>query len=399
MKMPNGSIYDLFKYYRVIVVTVLGTIIFLFGSDEALSAETACQISTTALKRASQIRGLPIKEETPCSIKDKEQVKDYLIHTINTKIPKERMAAEALIYRAFGFIPRTFNYEEGIVKLYLDQLGGFYDPESNSFTMAAWIPAMLQVTVAVHELTHALQDQYYNLEEFIDIKKYSSDQLLARSALVEGDATAVMIDYTRDLLGQKSIANDSDISALMMQNIVGTSMFASLNDIPESLKLSLLFPYTSGLRFVHHFLKSGGYSKIDTMFRRPPRSTEEILHPDKYLNNDPDFVDVQVGSNLIPDGATVTHADTLGEFAISTLLATFEKDKGRVASAAAGWAGDKVAIYKIDRGVESVVWVTAWDSEEDAQEFFSMYSQVLPKVPGVKIKAEQKMVTLTYIQQ
>ena len=179
-----------------------------------------------------------------------------------------------------GFIPLDFNYQQGLIDLYLSQLGGYYDPEKRHFVMAAWMPVMLQTTIAVHELTHALQDQYFNLATFTDQNKYTSDQLMARSALVEGDATLVMLDYQRRLMGQAGLESDKSVSGVMLQNIIGASMMAPMANVPSSLQNLLIFPYTSGLRFAHEFLKDGGYKRLDKIFRSPPRSTEEILHPE-----------------------------------------------------------------------------------------------------------------------
>lgn len=360
---------------KALSLSVFSVILF---TQFVLAEESPCTISNEALEDSSSIRGLAIKKKTPCLLQDKAEVKDYLIKTIDTKIPKERLRAESLVYRAFGFLPQTFNYEEGLVKLYLDQLGGYYDPVKDHFVMAAWMPAVLQVTIAVHELTHALQDQYYDLVAFTDQKIFSSDELLARSALVEGDATAVMMDYTSAMIGQPPLSKRGDVGSIMFQNVAGSALMPSLKSVPDSLKLMLMFPYTSGLRFAHELLKKGGYKEIDKAFLSPPRSTEEILHPEKYGSTSPDFKKVSVKSD--DDPRTVKFEDTLGEFAISALLATHEADKSKVVNAAKGWGGDRVVILEDSKGVQTAIWKINWDSQKDQEEFCAAYRAVMGKI-------------------
>ena len=111
-------------------------------------------------------------------------------------VAPNRLYSEGVVYQRLALVPKDFKYESGIIDLYTSQIGGYYDPKKDHFVMAKWIPASLQFPVAVHELVHALQDQHFKLDTFLDPKTMTSDALMARAALVEGDATAVMIDYS-----------------------------------------------------------------------------------------------------------------------------------------------------------------------------------------------------------
>ena len=153
------------------------------------------------MSTASRLRGLKVKREVPCRLQDKAQVERYLRSAIEEKVPKQKLELEGEMYRLIGAIPKDYDYLNGLVAVYTSQLGGYYEPGEEYYAMAAWMPGVLQMPIAVHELTHALQDQHYALEKFIDQKSESSDQLMAKSALVEGDATAVMIDYSRMIVG------------------------------------------------------------------------------------------------------------------------------------------------------------------------------------------------------
>ena len=360
------------------LLSILIPIVLTANLTFAASSDELCVIADSAIIAASKIRGLKQKKKVPCYVRDKDKVKQYLLDTIEEKMPVEKLKNEGTLYKALGFLPNNFDYKNGIVELYLSQLGGYYDPEDDYFVMAAWMPAVLQTTIAVHELTHALQDQEFDLAVLIDPLKGTSDQLMARSALVEGDATAVMFDYSRNVMGQPGLAAQDNVDSIIMQNVAGAAFMTGMNTTPSSLQYMLLFPYTSGLRFAHHLLKKGGYKEIDKAFRELPGTTEEVLHPEKYYSTAKDYVlitDEEVLKNY--PNTKIVYKDTFGEFSVSALLSTFTKDHLKAAKAAAGWGGDLAAILSEENGKSFVVWDTRWDSNKDAEEFFTAYTDAL----------------------
>lgn len=337
-----------------------------------------CALAPVAIEQASAIRGLQIKNQVPCLVQDKGAVKAFLDETIEQDLPPQKLAMEQLAYRAIGMIPDNFDYGSGLVQFLVSQLGGYYDPKRKRFVMAAWLPAVVQEPVAVHELTHALQDQYYDLGKLLDPKSDNSDKSVALSALIEGDATAVMLDHERQLHGMPPIANDSSIDALILQQVLGASFASQTSGVPESLQAMLIFPYTSGLRFVHSLLRKGGYREVGQAYTRPPNSTREILHPSEYLAKS--FTPSIPSTNEI-DGALSDYlpeySDVLGEFGISSLLSNSARTRRRGPKAAAGWIGDKLGVFPERDGKRLVSWKTRWESEEDAREFYDAYREFI----------------------
>ncbi len=360
----------------------------------SFATDTSCDLVSTAMNTASRLRGLSIKKQVPCKLQDKNQVKKYLEEAVKIHVPQERIANEERVFKFLGIIPQDFDYVSGIINLYTDQLGGYYDPAKKYYAMAAWMPALMQMPIAVHELTHALQDQYYELDKFTDQKTTPSDALLARSSLIEGDATAVMIDYTRELQGQGPIAKEDNISFFMLQNISGALISSAGNSAPQTLQTMMIFPYISGLNFVHSLLKNSKknnvYLTIDKAFKNPPKSTEEILHPDKYLKKSADFIvlptPIPENTSAIKD-TTPAYTDTLGEFMISTMLSSWISPL-EASNAATGWGGDTLALYELKSSAKGLLlWDTNWDSKEDAQEFFNTLTEAYEKrfsKPAVK---------------
>ena len=341
-----------------------------------------CSIAKDAIEIASRLRGLKVARSVPCRLQGKAEVERYLRDTIKKKIPEERIAREGKVYQLLGLIPRDYQYLEGIVGLYTEQLGGYYDAEKEFYAMAQWMPAVMQMPIAVHELTHALQDQHFALEELVDYKKQTSDALMAHSALVEGDATAVMLDYARSLSGQGSISELENVSTFMAQNITGAMISASLNKAPPSLQASLIFPYVSGLNFAHVLLKEGGYAMINKGFKNPPMSTEQILHPEVYLKGEKGFVEVP--DHAPPKGVSLESkapifSDRFGEFLISTWLSTWISPL-EASKAASGWGGDRVSLYQLTNSAQGVlVWDLRWDSVAEAREFFDALTEAFAK--------------------
>jgi hypothetical protein len=341
------------------------------------------------MRTASRIRNLAIKKTVSCKLQDKAQVERYLRDAISKKVPEQKIRNEGRVYQLLGFIPKDFEYLDGIIEMYLSQLGGYYDSESEYYAMASWMPAPMQLPIAIHELTHALQDQHYNLDKLIEHEGNVSDHLMARSALVEGDATAVMLDYSRSLAGLGSISEEETISAFMLQNLSGAMLSPAFRETPPSMQAMLIFPYVSGLNFVHALLREEGFETVHQAFSRPPRSTEEILHPEKYLSGKKDFLTIDTPG--VPEGIPIesTQAifeDSLGEFAIATLLRNW-LSSAEASRAAEGWGGDRLALYEVKNGSRGILrWRTHWDSLEDADEFFDLYSQAMEK------RFERKMV-------
>lgn len=344
-------------------------ILFFFvvlTATQAHSEGSSCTVADAAFREASEIRGLKAKSKVPCFLRDKEQVEKYLKTEIGKQLPNDKLRGAELLYKTLGFVPESFDYKKELVSLYLGQLAGYYDPEAKHYIMASWFPDSLQPTIAVHEMTHALQDQYWNLKALLDETKLSTDEALAKMALVEGDATGVMNDFQRKLAGLSPIKDLESVDSIVLQTVLGSFLTQGLATAPEVLKNVMIFPYASGLRFVHSELRRGGYFRIDKVFERPPLSTEEILHPEVYQRGQTDFRKIEDGEFLTKEQSLFE--DTLGEFLISLWLSELLKDKSRGLLGANGWGGDRVKVW--DSGHEQKLeWISNWDSEFQAKEF------------------------------
>lgn len=320
-----------------------------------------CAIAESALKEASRLRGLPARSSVPCLVRSKAQVEAFLRETIAKKFPPQKLEREQLVLRAVGLVPDEYDYVNGIIGAYVSQIGGYYDPDQKHFVMVDSIPASLQRVVAVHELTHALQDQYFGLNHFLDPNSENGDELMAHAAVSEGDANFVM----REAIREQPERSTKEVGAI--EDIKNS---AAMPLIPDELQEILLFPYEEGQRFVEAVSKTKGKVERDEIFRQPPRSTREILHPEEYLSREFRAENPRIGELLEGKSAAsgVLYTDTLGEFGISVLLSP------KVAN---GWRGDLVVVVAAPENRTRVIWQTRWDSESEAQEFLDAYVAML----------------------
>jgi hypothetical protein len=213
-----------------------------------------------------------------------------------------------------------------------------------------------------HEYTHALTDQAFDLRKVAGTATDQSDRTYARSALIEGDATLAMTLWARNNLSAQEL--------LQAAGAADPASQAVLDSMPAILKDPLTFPYSSGLNLaLGAYTAGGGYAGVDALYRNPPDSTEQVLHPDKLASRE---APVQVAfpadlATRLGSGWKVSLQDTFGELLLGIIL----KDAGAANpdAAAAGWGGDRVALLEGPNGQTAVVLDTAWDTEADATEF------------------------------
>lgn len=361
------------------LVVVYGAI--CSGAREVVAESSMCSVATEALTDASRLRHLEPTRKVPCVVRTTAEVERFLRDTLSAKFPKNLLSMEERVYQALGVIPDEYPYADRIVRAYVSQIGGYYDPERKTFVMVDTMAKSLRYSVAVHELTHALQDQHFGLLDFLD-PKHKSDELMAHAALVEGDATAIMQDSGRE---RRSAHTESATSPVQSAQAV---------EVPEALERVLLFPYVEGLSFVRALQKEGGVEAINRSFRHPPRSSREVLHPAEYLHGSTALVVPTVASLVMGDSTrTFEHTDSLGEFTILAMLEAGGLGQSAARRAAQGLRGDLVGVSIQADGTFEVVWRTVWDSHEDAKSFAQAYKAFLESRYGKEIREENTEMT------
>jgi hypothetical protein len=335
------------------------------------NAKGAAIVAATAvvLKETSEIRQLPIMRPVKSGAQSRAEIERMIIKNMNEETTPEEMRASELALKKLGLVPPTFQFRPFLVKLLTEQVAGYYDPKAQQFYLADWIDLDGQKPVMSHELTHALQDQHFNLRRFEKWPKNDSDAEIAAHALIEGDASFVMMLYVernplRALAFLKSMSQNGGSSELM-------------DHAPRALRDSLLFPYEQGLKWVADIHKRGGWEQVSKAFTDLPQSTEQILHVEKYLAHEaPVKINLPDISNLLGTGWKRIDYDVNGEWSYYLILDEFLKSDAESERAAAGWAGDRYAVYEgPNAGDLLLAQRAAWDTEKDALEFFDAYAR------------------------
>lgn len=329
------------------------------------------------LQDMSGLLGLPVKEPLRKSLRSRAEIHDYLVREMQEdKEPAKRYADDRTLEK-FGLIPQGFPLDSFLLDLLTDQVAGLYDPKTREFYIADWIPLGEQRTVMAHELTHALDDQYFHIDAWLKAARPNDDAELARDAVIEGSALAAMLDYA--LRDQKMGVRDlPDISLLINSQALGEmEKDPMLAKAPPFIRDELLFPYLDGGVFTQQFLKANsGWADFKKVFENPPASTQQILHPDLYLSGaKPEPVALPNLKGLAP-GWKELDENVLGEFVLREVLQQLigQERAGKISPA---WAGDRYAIFENDKKQALLVFRLRLATPEDAARFFGQYSEAL----------------------
>ena len=340
------------------------------GEQEEAAAPGTAPVRVIA-GRVEALRDLRF-ERMPRPVRvDAAQARREGLAELDRTYPEERRRADEEVLKLLGLIEPDADLRELAATLYGEGVAGYYDPRTERMRVVAGAATgtrvLAEMTLA-HELTHALEDQVYGLG--VEDLSGSDDQVLARLALIEGTASALMYRYA-----ERHFTAEETLGGVL------ASAFADTAQLPPFLQSQTVFPYLEGEAFVSALLDRAGsrWDLVDLAYRaRPPSSTEQVLHPDAYLGVDePAPVRLRVGA-VLGDGWTRAAAGTWGELSTRELLAT--AGGGGSADAAAGWGGDRYELWRArpfvgescpspctDADILVMRW--RWDTPRDEREF------------------------------
>lgn len=322
-------------------------------------------------QHAIMLRGLVRRRKIHWSVVNRQQFQAYIRSVLAHQYRPGELQREGEAYKALGLISPTLDYERLMLILLEEQTGGYYDPQNDTFYLADWVDPNLQTDVIVHELTHALQDQHFRIDDFVSRIRGNSDAMLARAALAEGEATWVSMAYASgatDLKHYTPSFNADDHSA---QAATGEG------HIPHFLQALMMFPYTHGLNFVNYGRQTGDWQRLNQAYADLPISTEQILHPERYFDtrDKPLTMRLTTENVMQEKGWELIFKDVLGEFVLRNLLST-QGSTVEAVRAAAGWDGDVLQVFH-RKGDVAWVQLSAWDSQRDAHEYTVAMEHIL----------------------
>jgi len=326
-----------------------GLLAGLMGFKEVSAAELQADVA--------DVGGVPFKAPVPLDFITPAQLSAYLKEVLDDEYPHRRAEADARLLIALDLLPPGTSLRDLRARLLEDNVAGFYDERPGRKKLYAvsedrTMTPSNQIVLA-HELRHALQDQYIDVHRAVpDSVGDFDDRRVAFMALLEGDATMVMERFLMQRLGVPASTAPGDLAA---------AGFATppLPGVPPVLRDHLIVPYLAGRDFVRTLHERGGWPAVRKAWTEPPRSTEQVLHPEKYLAREEPR---PVSGRTAPAGGRLIQEGVLGEALTRTLLGEGSE------AAAAGWGGDLYQVWDVG-GRTLVVWRTEWDTAAEGREF------------------------------
>jgi hypothetical protein len=361
------------------------------GEKPAWTQEELEATSLSIQKDIEKLRGTKFTKDVPVKFLNKDQFVAYALERTKEMEPEAKRAGDERILKILGLIPPDMDLLEESLRLLKDQVGGLYDPAAKTFYLLENCPVGIAKIVLAHELGHALDDQIYDIDGTMKKVLDRTDTAAAYQAVVEGSGTSLMTLWTKDHIDQIDL-----FGMLAMQN----EQSAAMASAPMILWKPLLAAYLKGAQFLEaadKFRKQSAdpSADLDHAFRAPPQSMEQILHPEKYwdLEQRDEPSPLQQTVTDLPEGWTLLRRDTLGELAIGVrTIAPAQRAKADAKTitgaasmeftsvASEGWGGDDLILLGQGEDARILRWLTAWDTERDAAEFFGAASMNLSEL-------------------
>src|SRR5215470_6475983 len=343
---------------------------------------------------------LPVKHNVKKAIVSREHVAKYLDEKMQSDVDRIRFERSELVLKKFGLLPRTFDLHSFLIKLLTEQVAGYYDEKTKTMNLLDWNEAEMQKPVMAHELTHALQDQSYNLERMSkheeEIEKHGLEDLdallkndeasSARTAVLEGQAMIVMLDYVLAPMGQSVEKRPETVDIMQSASMDKSKDSPVFDSAPPLLQEELIFPYRQGMSFVKELLVSGGKkAAFNGALDRMPLTTREIMEPQEYLAGR------RVPPLLLPDMSFLKRdyegydAGAVGELDVQILLKIYADEKVATRLShdwrgGAYYAAGKKGVTPLDKNSSSHVglyYISKWANPAAAQEFARVYAAAL----------------------
>ncbi|MGD8496644.1 MAG: hypothetical protein PVF05_10665 [Gemmatimonadales bacterium] len=341
-------------------------------SGGTASADSALRTrSEELLPDVERLSGLPAREPLNFGLRSRESLERFLKNELDEQFADEHLGSLVRVYARLGLVPDTLDLQPLLTRLLMEQIVGFYDPASDTLFVMEGVDDQLVEGVLVHEMVHALQDQYVDLDSLVEASRHRNDEGMAVQAAIEGHATMVMYEWMLkqmtgrdvDLSSLPRLSEQFDMDAL---GSAGIEM-PELEQAPAIIREQLLFPYVAGLDFLQVRWGSPA-GRVPPLGDAMPHTTEQILHPGRWGAPETAVPPPLTFAGALPPGWEEVYRDGMGEEDTRVFLREFLDDRGRADAAARGWDGD---VYRLVEGPhgEVLVWVSRWDAPREADEF------------------------------
>lgn len=368
------------------------------AGERTISAAEAKELFRSVdelLKFASTDSGLPIRHDVKRKLADRQEVESYLEKGMKDDKDAQRLERSSEVLKKFGLIPRDFQLGRFLVAMLKEQVAGYYDPKKKTVNILNWVDPEQQKPVLAHELTHALQDESFNMEKWMkeaetegekknDPKPADIDtdeESEAREAVVEGQAMVVMMDYSLAGTG-KTLLDMPQIGDALKRGMLEGSDSPTFRSAPIFLKEELTFPYRYGMDFTLALEKAGGKPLgFAGAFKDPPKTTREIMEPDTYLAHEKIKPVKRLDFKRDFEKYDTFDIGAIGEFDVDVLVEQYA-GRDRAEDIFPAWRGGYYFAGRplgMKSGPLGVLYVSRWASPEKAAQFAAIYASSLAK--------------------
>ncbi len=328
----------------------------------------------------TEITGLRARKPIPREILTREQIRDLIESRIAEGSNPEEIRREELFLKLFGFVNDDFDLKSEVVEVLAEQATALYDFKTRKLYLATWTPADMQEFALVHELAHALADQHFNLNKFVKSAK-TSEQDIARSAVMEGQASWLMTEYVMRQGGRSMVGNRLLAVAAAGATKVEADRFPVFSKAPLFLRETMLFPYAEGLLFQQAVIDKLGDGAFAEVFRNPPANSQHILDPETYLagrqTQPPALPPIK-----LPKGFRRVHHGEMGQLDHRILLNQYISQE--VADdLSPKWRGGRYEIQEHKKTRQAVLtYAVRWETPQSAARFLDLYKMICRKKWG-----------------
>ncbi len=342
------------------------------GACRAQQPDPLAATIAELLPRVERLSGLQARDSIRFARRSRAQLRAFLEKELDRDLPPTELRGVRGVYRLLGLIPDTLDLRRLLLDVYTEQVVGFYEPRTKTlYVVAGATPGDFRPVVA-HELVHALQDQYVDLDSLVSPSRGNDRQLAAQAAL-EGHATLVMFLLTLEDAGRPADpASLPDLAAEIRGAVRSrNAAFPVFRDAPEIVRESLLFPYWGGARFVQAlWRRHPSAPPLDSLM---PASSEQVSEPDGHFFRERDEpTRVRFAGAPAAGPWRVAYENTLGQEEIRVFLRRWLDDD----AAAEGWDGDRFRLLE-NADERALLWYSVWDDAASADRFAAAYRRIL----------------------
>lgn len=358
------------------ICLMLGGLCLLVAASEKAAKDPVFGQIASIVNSLSEISGLPEKHPVPYGRMDKAHLRRFLAKRIKKSIKPQEIRADELALKMFGLVPQDFDLKESTIDLLAEQAAAFYDYDTKKLYLLEPASSDEETTTLAHELAHALADQHFDLNRFMDEVPSNDDEDLAHTAVVEGQASWLMIAYDLEQAGNPPAPTPEMLKSILDSSQDPSNDYPVLKKSPLYIQQSLLFPYTEGALFFNAVFKKMGKEAFSEVFEDPPVDSAQVIHPEKYflhiapLRPPLPKLDFAGGGQEIAEG-------TVGEFDHEMLIRQYVGDAEARALSPHLLGGDFRIVAAGKRHTPVLEYASAWDLPEHASQFFLAYKKIL----------------------